>query len=427
MARKILILCYDFGDKMSPNSRRWIEIATNWASKGIEVFVVTSVQDFEKKKNVNIYPTYFAFSNRVKRPIVNYSKSHTLIFSYFNFFISFIKKVIFFIHDYSWKKLYWPDFAILWSFFSLNQVSKIIKSENIDKCIIVSRPFSTSLIPYFLSYKFKNLEWVIDYIDPFYNSKSAVNNYFLYNKVNKKFEFKILDKAKSIFVLNERIRDNLINSHQIDFNKFVIVPNIFVKSSIPNIQNTISDKKNCITITFIGSLNGNFRSPKETLLLFSEIFKTNNNIKVFFYGEILFCEQIFKDYADLINKNIFLMGVIDRDSAMKIMSNSDFLLNIGNDNDLQEPSKLMDYIYLSKPIINIAKIDNDASFDLLNSYNQSITLVINEHTNLIKPKVNSLISFISNTPRLNNIFRENILKQRSTDNISNLLIERIKI
>ena len=112
---------------------------------------------------------------------------------------------------------------------------------------------------------------------------------------------------------------------------------------------------------------------------------------------------------------------------MKIIYESDFLLNIGNNNTLQEPSKLMDYISACKPIINITKVENDASTDLLRLYNQSLTILVNESSKLDQSKFDSLYSFIINPPKINMDHKDSILKYRTIENISKLIDEVLQI
>jgi glycosyltransferase involved in cell wall biosynthesis len=426
MKDKILVICYDYGLNKSPNALRWSEIAKNWVLSGKDVFLLTTFdKNFKKNEivdGVNIIRTgkfLFHRTHRIDSDIQNH-KGNFCCGQIIKFYF---KRFLFLIHDYTWKKIYWPDFAILWSLFTVCAAKRIIDSNKIDYCIVASRPFSNSIIPFLLSKINKNLKWSIDYIDPFYISKQPVNNNFLFKRLNRKFEHKIISKAHKIFVLNERIKNELIKTHSIEHDKFKVIPNIYLGISNSNFESNSPNSEFKIVVSYIGSLNGNFRSPKDVLKVFNEIIKLNNNIELHFYGEILFCEKYFNKYQHLIDKNIFLKGVIDRESAISVMKASDFLLNIGNDNNLQEPSKLMDYIAVAKPIINISKIDNDASQDLLKMYNQSITILINEFTTFDQIKLNKIVLFMSNPPNINLGFREKILADRSALNISNLFLD----
>jgi len=429
MNKKILVLCYDFGSNQSPNSIRWKEIIKKWTNNGIEVFVVTSSSsNYEKVEIDNRVKVIYTGFNLIKRTVRSNTFAASDISSFdFSLLKLYCRKLILFAHDYTWKKIYWPDFAVLWSIISIVKVKRILLKENIEHCIVVSRPFSTSLIPFVLSYFFKYLKWGIDYIDPFFISDQFVNNNFLYKKLNRKFERRILMNSHFIFVLNERIKNELINTHDISVNKFTIIPNIYLSSNEAYRYPRSKISKTEINVTYVGSLNSQFRSPEVALKVFEELIKYNSKIQLNFFGEILFCDEIFNRFRHLLNKNIFINGIVNRQASLKIIYESDFLLNIGNNNTLQEPSKLMDYISACKPIINITKVENDASTDLLRLYNQSLTILVNESSKFDQSKFNSLYSFIINPPKINMDHKDSILKYRTIENISKLIDEVLQI
>ena len=61
-------------------------------------------------------------------------------------------------------------------------------------------------------------------------------------------------------------------------------------------------------------------------------------------------------------------GFVNRKNALKIMRESQFLINLENTNCLQSPSKTAEIIATGKPIINISNPDNPDN--LLQKYSE---------------------------------------------------------
>lgn len=67
-------------------------------------------------------------------------------------------------------------------------------------------------------------------------------------------------------------------------------------------------------------------------------------------------------------KKIFVKGFMPRETIPNILSEADVLINVGNNNEYQEPSKILEYVYLKKPILNICTIKNDTAKEMLETY-----------------------------------------------------------
>ena len=425
MNNKVLVICYDYGINQSPNTRRWEEILRSFVSSNKEVYLLTASDGISKKYEIidgyKVFRAGHGFFRNVDRSdkVDNNFKKYSSIY----FFKRIIKSSLLFIHDITWKKLYWPDFAVFWSLFAIFSANRIIRKEEIEYCIVVSRPFSTALIPLLISINRKNLHWGIDYIDPFFIAKPLVNNTLIYNRLNRFFEYFIIRNSDKVFVLNDRIVTELINVHLFDPKKFKLAPNIFLGDLDVNPIVNVDESNTRLVISYIGSLNSNTRSPKDALVLFNELIKINEVIELHFYGEILNCEKYFNKYRSLINKNIFIHGVVSRNTLIQIMKKSNILLNIGNDNKLQEPSKIVDYISAAKPIISLNKFENDASQELLDMYEQSLIILVNEHNSIDQNVIDKVSAFIVDPPKMNNSNRISILNSRSPKEVSNQFLE----
>lgn len=119
MSESYLIIVYSYKPLISPHAFRWTTIAEYWASQGKKVDVVSVLKPGLPKedvsKGVNIHrvgggglieilrQNYYNKVNNKKK-----NNNMELIHSQ--------KSIIKLIHDYTWKKIYWPDFACLWYF-----------------------------------------------------------------------------------------------------------------------------------------------------------------------------------------------------------------------------------------------------------------------------------------------------------------------
>ena len=56
--------------------------------------------------------------------------------------ISLIKHL----HEFTWKKIYWPDYACLWYFAGKKVTKKLLRQKNYDAVISVSLPFTSHLV-----------------------------------------------------------------------------------------------------------------------------------------------------------------------------------------------------------------------------------------------------------------------------------------
>jgi hypothetical protein len=79
------------------------------------------------------------------------------------------------------------------------------------------------------------------------------------------------------------------------------------------------------------------------------------------------------------------------------MREADILVNIGNDAPYQLPSKVVEYISMGKPILNVAKIEEDSSREFFKAYPVSLCLLENAATPN-SSEFDKLIQFIEYAP-----------------------------
>jgi glycosyltransferase involved in cell wall biosynthesis len=371
--RKVLLITYDFYPDSSPNTYRWLNIVKKWREQGVQVFVVSANKNqfpsYEEVDGIKIYRTgEYAIGNLKYSFNKNNHTNAALIQNEPGINLKKIAKTLFRkLYDITWSKLYWPDYAFLWKYTALPVASKLIKDENIDKIITVSWMFTAHTIGYELKKTFKNVFWLADTVDPFsFNSK--INNTPLYGKLNALIEKKIFLGADLNSVLTERIKSEYILKFPEISKKVVVGNNLFVPVNFDYTNNI--DAENVVKMVFLGTLSEDTRSPKNLLILFDKLVSkyTKITFELSFFGELTDSMPTFSKYDSLLNKSVFLNGRISRDEVNTVIKNADVLVNIGNNNKYQEPSKVIEYMYSGKKILNVCIINEDTSASLLSKY-----------------------------------------------------------
>ncbi len=368
---KVLIISYDFFPDNSPNTYRWLNILKEWRKEEIDIFVVSSkkriLKNYDEIDGIKIYRTGDSLLDNIKN--ILFKLSHDIDFSKSTKTQNFSSNgFLRFLYNQTWKKFYFPDFAFLWQSSAYRKAKELIERENISNIITVSWPFSAHVVGYRLKLLF-NINWIADTIDPFYLS-DAVNNNFFYRKVNKKLESKVLTKSDFITLLTSKMKNAYVSLYPQLENKIIINHNIYVPIQ-PQFIHVFNKNTSIVKLVFVGTLTKITREPF-LLLKFFNYLVTNtvceNSYELHIYGTYHEFTNDFLKQDGLLRTKVFLHDFIDRVEVTKVIAESDIVVNIGNNNKYQEPSKVLEYVYMQKPILNICSIKDDTTKELLKFY-----------------------------------------------------------
>ena len=427
---KILIISYDFYPENKPNAYRWYNVANKWQNEGSEVFVITANKNqylpFEEVDGIKIYRSTEYFVGNMKYKYRENVKGGSKIneqdtrLSFKAFFKTGLKKT----YEFTWSKLYWPDYSFLWYFSAVPLASKIIEEQKIDKLITVSWTFTSHLIGNKLKKKYASLFWLADTIDIFsFNGK--INNLFLYQKLNRYIENKIFLNADYNTVLTEKIKQQYVELFPEIGNKIAVNHNIYLPNTF-NYEKLDNQNTRIIKVLFLGTLTEEVRSPKRMLSIFEGLIEKHPdcNFVLDFYGEFTDTISSFNEYPELLNKSIFLYGFISRDEVNLAIKNADVLLNVGNKNEFQEPSKLIEYMYSRKKIINFCSIEADTSLELLEKYPLKFNVLCDDKCddNLLT----NIFSFFNSSATIDKESMDIILKDFFLDEVADRYMNIIK-
>ncbi|HOG36015.1 MAG TPA: glycosyltransferase [Paludibacteraceae bacterium] len=207
----------------------------------------------------------------------------------------------------------------------------------------------------------------------------------------------------------------------------------FIPTEFPNIIKRIIndeftddlDKTKCHCF-FIGKLYSNVRNPK---FLFDIIrLLKNKNITLHCVGGINedFSSEFVDEYLSGKISNIVYHGEVSPEKADWYAQKADILINIGNKEFNLLPSKLIDYVSMGKPIINISQIENCATLPYMAKY--PIGLQLFEEKEITENVLNKFEAFCVKNKGKQLSFEEvsSLYKECTPDYVANLILKTIK-
>jgi glycosyltransferase involved in cell wall biosynthesis len=382
---ELLIISFSYSPIENPRSFRWTSLAEEFVNRGVQVSVVCAWEpglfEYENINGVEVHRVGNRLLERFRKILSNLRGqrltdpdstkrtgtrlSFSLVFSLWS--------------SWLWRFIAWPDTSCIWFAAALLKASELIKKNPQMTLVTVTPSFTSALVGLFLTRKIKNIRWILDMGDPFTLAvESPANNFYLYDKLNKWIEKNIFTKANFITLTNNEIQKNYSDIYPALTKRFVVIPPLisFKPSEIVNsgIDNRID--KSAIRIIYVGTLYKSLRRPLFLLSLFQELvdIHQNNQIELHFFGDTNECINDFNTYKNELGEKIKLHGKISREEAFLAIKDADFVVNLGNSNRGQVPSKLVEYMYFGKPIINIIQDAADPSLVILSGYHHVLTL-----------------------------------------------------
>lgn len=420
---RILIISHSYFPANEPRSFRWTEISEMFVKMGLEVDVLTTSNKREwvslsRKNGTKIFraldPIYSFFNSEIKSKDRS-PKSSKSVFS----IAGIISKVLLLIR--------WPDYAAFWIFPAFLVGRNLLIKRKYDAIISVSNPFSSHVVAYMLLKKKSDLVWVCDYGDPFsFESSYPSNNQKLYRNLNFYFEKKVIAISRKITVTNAAVVIKFQEYFKLPHARYEVIPpflNMFPKDFTVKKKEFLD--REAINIVYSGVLYSKIRNPSFLLELIIRIKDRlfEKKIKLHFFGAVGDCEKIFAEHHLGLNQWLFIHGSVERNLLHQYLANANFLVNIGNKNNFQLPSKIFEYISTNLPILNIVSSDEDLTIPILKEYNSSLTLY-SENT-LSQDVIENVVDFIRFPNPINQSFVNKILNENSSSAISRKYLEFI--
>ncbi|MBU0985275.1 MAG: hypothetical protein KKA42_15480, partial [candidate division Zixibacteria bacterium] len=124
---------------------------------------------------------------------------------------------------------------------------------------------------------------------------------------------------------------------------------------------------------------------------------TGKDTELHFVGAVGDCGDIFDLFAEYLGTSIFLHGLRKRPEVVRAMQDADILVNISNQSMHQLPSKVVEYVWTGKPLLNLTTVAKDTTSEFLAAYPGLLSLVVSDGkpTNL---DVAALRDFVATPP-----------------------------
>lgn len=327
---KILIISGTFYPRNSPRSFRTTELAKEFSRLGHDVTVMIPNLNYDYSAFAKTYPMHFRYFDEFpeKRKFVG---------------ITIIDRVIF--HYLHWLRAY-PSLR------NKKRVKKAVNNESGYDLLI------TIAVPHYIHWAVGKLYdqgkrmasiWLADCGDPFMLADSGAKKPpFYFKKLEKRWcklcNYIVVPTETSYMGYYPEFKD-----------KIRVIPQGF------NFENTVLPeyKKNDIpTFAFAGRLIPGKRDPKMLLEFLSHLDKPFRFVA---YGANT--KPFMEPYKEKLGEKICIEDPIPRDQLLMVLSQMEFLINIGNGTKVQTPSKLIDYTLTKRPILTIES--NDIKKDIL--------------------------------------------------------------
>lgn len=270
--------------------------------------------------------------------------------------------------DRTWRNNYWPDGSKLFLKPGIALGKQIIENESIDKIISVGLPYTCHLIARTLKESRPSVKWHMDIQDPFsYSKEFWVNNFDKYQKKNIYEERLGFAQADTISVTNLRAKEKYAELFLEQDHKVVVIPPLFHRNTPERYEMYLAE--NLIHLTYCGSFYTRVRPIEPFLKFLERLYELKPDVSALLQfhivGQLDRKTRTMLDKYSSVRRLIVVHGFKNRAQTFSTMQQTDFLVNFGNTTDYHLPSKAVDFLYVSKPVVNFILNDNDSTKEFL--------------------------------------------------------------
>lgn len=254
----------------------------------------------------------------------------------------------------------------------------LIEKYAISTVFSVCRPFYAHRVAASLQNK-RGIKWYQIWLDSY--SNNAGRHTLLERAINGRTERYLFQKAERIYALPEIfIGDKIINDYKEKLVHFRIP---YIK------QRDVLNKQKEQCIVYAGSFVKRIREPEPVFRILVEVSKrlSSNSLFIFYVRN----KEAFSEYTELSGGRIRFDSFVKREELYNVLSSSSMLINIGNADCAQIPSKTIEYISFRKPILFFYYDENDSSLEYMNSYPDVCMVNVN---NPFMENVSKVITFV---------------------------------
>lgn len=247
----------------------------------------------------------------------------------------------------------------------------------------------------------------------------APNNRWLYAKLNQRVEGRILREADAICVTTESTRQMYQSHFAVPPAKIYLAPPLLSLPSMSQLEPR--SERHELRLVFVGTLYRKLRNPAYMLTCFEALISTisHRKLELHIYGAVNDCADTFANCSALVKDSLFVHGLVDRSTVHAAMLDADILINIGNDSAAQLASKVIEYMAVGRPILNLISIDQDTSVQALREYPATLTFKRVAHAPS-GDELARLRAFTLNPPKVSPADTKKVSAQFSVEHVASL-------
>lgn len=417
---KLLIITYSFTPDLTPRAFRWSAVAAQLVQRGHQVHVLCAAfpgaDVATDSDGVTVYRVRDWLLDASARVTSGAGKARSPEAGGSAYLRGVLRKAIRAI----WRAAHWPDYACGWIIPATRVAHALCKKHEYDWIISVSHPFTGHVIGMLAKRSSPKSRWLVDISDPYSDMKEpSPNNNQIYSQLNRIVEDRVVVGAEAISVTTYSTRTLYEASFPATMGKVVVIPPLL---SLPRLfprSNRPGD--GTIRLVFVGTLYKKLRSPKFLLACISALSQTlpERRLELHFYGTINDCESDLSSLPESMKSLVLVHGLVSRERVAQAMIDADVLVNIGNDSESQLASKVIEYMAVGKPILNLVSVGRDAAADVLAGYPAALTIAKRSEIPSLDV-VNEIRSFVLEPPQVHQSHIDTILQRYSEEYVSGL-------
>ena len=369
---RLLIITYSYFPDLTPRAFRWKAVAEQLQMHGHEVHVLcASSGPYGAMDGVTVHRVPDTLLREVTRTTPSGAGLPRVGGSAL---IGYFKKTLRQIARSLWRFFYWPDFACGWVFPAVKALRELRGKGQFDWIISSSHPFSGHLVALLGRDAEAKTRWLVDISDPYcLMHQPSPYNRLLYGWLSKWVEERVIVTADVLSMTT----DSTAKIYEAAF------PGCQSKTQVigPLMSLPVTPPRACqpdgvLRLVYVGTLYRQLRSPTFLLACAAALKQAYPDIplEVHFYGALNDCGDQLAAYTDIAVPFVFAHGMVDRVAVQQAMVDADVLVNIGNASEAQLASKVMEYMAVGRPILNIISIEKDASLAALAEYPSVLTI-----------------------------------------------------
>ena len=412
---RVIIVSHSYAPMLNPRALRWTAIAEHLAEAGKRVDVVCSwspdMHESACNHSVNIHRVGAGLIERL-RAILRTKERTSLVSSatgnntqrdrsVLHAEKNTLKTLTRRFHDLTWKNVYWPDYAALWAKPAIERVNSLLADDDTNVTLItVSDPFTSHVVGRSVKRAHPDLNWIVDIGDPFcFRHDTPTNNHTLYRAYNYRCERKVFNEADSISVTTGATMRRYAELFPAAAEKITVIPPLVTFAHVDTQSAPLEaplGESDAFKALFTGALYRNIRNPEYLLQLFAALQEATPDVarELHFFGPTDDCKNIFDSFNATLQRHsglsVHLHGLMSHSTTIAGLQQADLLVNIGNANPYQLPSKVVEYACTTKPILNISCIKQDSSTEFFAGRPNTLTLnatdsvALGEHAKMLQ-------------------------------------------